>query len=172
MYFSRGTNSRTVASFFKQEFFYQRVEPTSGIGEIIIFYNFYLSNRHNKFYSRIQQQFKFSLIYNLYFYFYFTSSIALIMLGVDFCFRSNLFYFRSSSILVDPPSATDFDNFFSLFCTMFSKRLSVLAYGEIPEVSRDCRCCVVGSPSLKSSHGDSRVKYFEQLEVNQKSIFL
>ena len=44
----------------------------------------------------------------------------------------------------------------------------MLDYGEFPDVSKNCRCCVVGSQSLKSSHGNSRVKYFKEFEMNKK----
>ena len=74
------------------------------------------------------------------------------MLGVDFYFPCNLFYFQSSTILVESPSTTELNNFFSLFCTTYWRRLSVLDYGEFPNVSKNCRYRVVGSRSLKSSH--------------------
>ena len=106
--------------------------------------------------SRIYQLFKFILIYNLYlnlhFYFYLRARPLWSILGLDF-------YFRNSTILVESPSNTDVNNFFSLFCTS-SRRLSVLDCGEISNVSKNCRCCVVGSRSLKSFRGDNRVKYF------------
>ena len=41
----------------------------------------------------------------------------------------------------------------------------------VPNVSKNCICCVVGSPSLKSSHGDSHVKYFYEFEINLKNEF-
>ena len=44
----------------------------------------------------------------------------------------------------------------------------MLDYGEFPNVSKNGRCCVVGSRSLKSSHGDSRVKYFQEFEMKKK----
>ena len=47
----------------------------------------------------------------------------------------------------------------------------MLDYGEFPNVSKNCICCVEGSWSLKSSHGDSRVKYFEEFEMNKKNEF-
>ena len=65
----------------------------------------------------------------------------------------------------------NFYNFFSLFCTTSSRRLCVLDYGEFPNVSKNCICCVVGSRSLKSSHGDSRVKYFYEFEMNLENEF-
>ena len=65
-----------------------------------------------------------------------------------------------SIILVESPSTTEFNHFFSLFCTTSSRRLSVFDYSEFPKVSKNGICCVVGSRSLKSSHGDSYVKYF------------
>ena len=75
--------------------------------------------------------------------------------------------------MVESPSTTDFNNFFPLFCTTSSRRLSVLEYGEIPNVSNNCRCCFVESQSLKSSRGDSRVKYFyQQFEINKTSLIL
>ena len=93
------------------------------------------------------------------------------MLGVDFYFPSSLFYFRSSTILVESPSITELNNFLSLFCTTSSRHLSVLDYGEFPNVRKNCRCCVVGSRSLKSSHGNSGVKYFKEFEMNKKINF-
>ena len=48
---------------------------------------------------------------------------------------------------------------------------SVLDYGEFPNVSKNCRCCVVGFRSLKSSHGNSHVKYFKEFEMNEKINF-
>ena len=87
----------------------------------------------------------------MHFYFYLRARSLWSMLGVDFNFPSNLFYFRSSTILVESPSTTDFNNFFSLFCTTSSRPLSVLDYGSLPNVSKNCRCCVVGSQSLKKS---------------------
>ena len=141
------------------------VKHTSGIGEIIIFYIILIYlNEHKNFYSRIQQPLKFILIYNLNLnlrlYFYLRARSLWSMLGVDFYFPCNLFYFRSSTILVESPSTTEFNNFFSLFCTTSSRRLSMFYYGEFPNVSKNCECCVVGSRSLKSSHSDSHVKYF------------
>ena len=93
------------------------------------------------------------------------------MLWVDFYFPCNLFYFRSSTIMVESPSTTEFNNFFSLFCTTSSRSLSVLDYGDFRNVSKNCRCCVVGFRSLKSSHGNSRVKYFKGFEMNKKINF-
>ena len=79
------------------------------------------------------------------------------MLGVYFYFPCNLFYFRSSIILVLSPSTTELNNFFSLFCTTSSRRLSVVDYGELSNVNKNCRCCVVESRSrgifFKNSKG-------------------
>ena len=88
-------------------------------------------NEHKKFYSRIQQLLKFILIYNLnlnlsFFYFYLRARSLWSMLGVDFYFPCNLFYFRSSTILFESPSTTEFNNFFSLFCTKSSRRLCLI----------------------------------------------
>ena len=93
------------------------------------------------------------------------------MLGVDFYLPCNLFYFRSSTVLVESPSTTELNNFFSLFWTTSSRRLSVLDYGEFPNVNKNFRCCVVGFRSLKSSHGNRRVQYFKEFEINKKINF-
>ena len=78
-----------------------------------------------------------------------------IYVRVEFYFPSNLFYFRSSAILIESSNTTDFNNFFSLFCTTFLRCLSVLDYDEISNVSKNCIWCDVESQSLKISHGDS-----------------
>ena len=149
---------------FDERVLVRDVEHTSGIGEIIIFYNFYFLSKHKNFYSRIEQSLKFILIYNLNlnlsFYFYLRARSLWSMLGVDFYFPCNLFHFRSSAILVESPSTIKLNNFFSSFCTKSSRRLSVLDYGEFPNVSKNCRWCVVESRTLKSSHGNSRVNFF------------
>ena len=128
------------------------------LDERLFFIIFIYLNKHKNFHSRIEQSLKFILIYNLYFYFYFlflfTSSIALIDARSWLLFSMKFIYFRSSTILVESPSTTELNNFFSLFCTTSSRRLSVLDYGEFPNVSKNCICCIVGSRGLKSSHGD------------------
>ena len=47
----------------------------------------------------------------------------------------------------------------------------MLDYGEFPNVSKNCIRCVVGSRSLKSSHGVSHVKYFYEFEMNLENEF-
>ena len=152
--------------FLDERVLVRDVEHTSGIGGKIIFYIIVIYlNEHNYFYSRIQQLLEFILIYNLNL----NSRLFIFIYELDrfdrcseltFIFHGFSFYFRSSTILVESPSTTEFNNFFSLFCTTSSRRLCVLDYGEFPNVSKNCICCVVGSQSLKSSHGDSHVKYF------------
>ena len=122
-------------------------------------------NEHKNLYSRIQQSLQFIFIYNLNLNlssscFYLRARSLSSMLGVDFYFPCNLFYFRSSTILVESPSTTEINNFFLLFCTTSLRRLSVFDYGDFPNVSKNCICCVVGSRSLRNSHGDSHLKYF------------
>ena len=143
------------SEFLDERVLVRDVEHTSGIGEIIIFYIILIySNEHKNFYSRIQQPLKFILIYNLnlnlrLFIFIYELDRFDRCSGSTFIFQCNLFYFRSSPILVESPSTTEFNNFFSLFCTTSSRRLSVFDYGEFFNVSKNCVCCVVGSRSLK-----------------------
>ena len=47
----------------------------------------------------------------------------------------------------------------------------MLGYGEFPNGSKNCGCCVVGSRSLKSSHVNSSVNYFKEFEMNKKINF-
>ena len=47
----------------------------------------------------------------------------------------------------------------------------MLDYGEFPNVNKNFRCCVVGFRSLKSSHGNRRVQYFKEFEINKKINF-
>ena len=152
--------------FLDERVLVRDVEHTSGIGEIIFFFIILIYlNEHNYLYSIIQQLLKFILIYNLnlnlrLFIFIYELDRFDRCLELTFIFHGFLFYFRSSTILVESPSTTELNNFFSLFCTTSSRRLCVLDYGEFPNVSKNCICCVVGPRSSKSSHGDSHVKYF------------
>ena len=95
------------------------LEHTRGIGEIIIFYIIFIYlNAHKNFYSRIQQSLKFILIYNYEFKFQFFFIFIYELDRFDRCsdltfiFQCNFFFFRSSTILVESPSTTEFNNFF------------------------------------------------------------
>ena len=123
-------------------------------------------NEHKNFYSRIQQSLKFISIYNLNWnlsFFVFIYELDRFDRCSELTFIFHVIYF-----IFESRSTTELNNFFSLFCTTSSRRLSVLDYGEFSNVSKNCRFCVVGFRSLKSSYGNSRVKYFKEFEMNKK----
>ena len=73
-----------------------------------------------------------------------------------FIFR--IILFSELDHLVRVSGATDFNNLISFVPNVFEAFICV-EYCKIPNVSKICKRCVVGSLHLRSSHGDNRVKY-------------